>query len=72
MAIILNELLASPFKSSNQNKFLTKWNKIKWKKLDQIKKQQQQNAYINPLPPSDAVLKKKYFRGSFQFSVVTV
>jgi len=28
---------------------------------------------INPLPPSDAVRKqKKYFRGSFQFSIVII
>jgi len=29
--------------------------------------------FFNPLPPSDAVRKqKKYFRGSFQFGIVTL
>jgi len=32
-----------------------------------------QLSYLNPLPPSDAVRQqKKYFRGSFKFSIVTI
>jgi len=39
-----------------------------------ISKQMGKYSLINPLPPSGAVRKqkKKYFRGSFQFSIVTI
>ena len=39
----------------------------------QLRKRNFRISYLNPLPPSDAVRKQKiYFRGSFQFSIVTI